>query len=101
MFHHHAVAGAAADAADAVAGAEGDGVVVAELGAGLGEQQVEALAAGKTIERIYLQKGQRNTVTADITELARKAHVPIASVPVEKLAPGEARAAPETDDRFV
>jgi 23S rRNA (guanosine2251-2'-O)-methyltransferase len=46
---------------------------------------LEALAAGKTIERIYLQKGQKNTVTQDITELARKAHVPIASVPIEKL----------------
>jgi 23S rRNA (guanosine2251-2'-O)-methyltransferase len=46
---------------------------------------LEALAAGKTLERIYLQKGQRNSVTADITEMARKAHVPIASVPVEKL----------------
>ena len=46
---------------------------------------LEALAAGKTIERIYLQKGQKNSVTQDITEMARNAHVPIASVPVEKL----------------
>ena len=46
---------------------------------------LEALAAGKTLERIYLQKGQRNSVTEDITDMARKAHVPISSVPVEKL----------------
>ncbi|PSR53673.1 23S rRNA (guanosine(2251)-2'-O)-methyltransferase RlmB [Adhaeribacter arboris] len=46
---------------------------------------LEALHAGKVLERIFLQKGQRNSVTTDITELAQQANVPIATVPVEKL----------------
>ncbi|MDQ3291360.1 MAG: 23S rRNA (guanosine(2251)-2'-O)-methyltransferase RlmB [Bacteroidota bacterium] len=46
---------------------------------------LEALHAGKDIERIYLQKGQRNSVTTDITDLAHKANVPVATVPIEKL----------------
>lgn len=45
----------------------------------------EALLAGKGLERIYLQKGQRNSMTIEITELAHKANVPVAMVPPEKL----------------
>ncbi|GEO03073.1 23S rRNA (guanosine(2251)-2'-O)-methyltransferase RlmB [Adhaeribacter aerolatus] len=45
----------------------------------------EALLAGKGLERIYLQKGQRNSMTIEITELAHKAKVPVAMVPPEKL----------------
>ncbi len=46
---------------------------------------LEALHAGKVLERILLQKGQRNSITADITDLAHQANVPVALVPVEKL----------------
>jgi 23S rRNA (guanosine2251-2'-O)-methyltransferase len=46
---------------------------------------LEALGAGKGLERIYLQKGQRNSITQEISELAHTAHVPVALVPVEKL----------------
>lgn len=45
----------------------------------------EALLAGKGLERIYLQKGQRNSMTIEITEMAHKANIPVALVPPEKL----------------
>jgi len=46
---------------------------------------LEALGAGKGLERIYLQKGQKNSITQEITELAHHAHIPVALVPPEKL----------------
>jgi 23S rRNA (guanosine2251-2'-O)-methyltransferase len=46
---------------------------------------LEALTAGKGLERIYLQKGQRNSITQEIGELAQAADVPVAMVPPEKL----------------
>ena len=46
---------------------------------------LEALHAGKGLERIYLQKGQRNSLTQEISELAHNAQVPVALVPLEKL----------------
>jgi 23S rRNA (guanosine2251-2'-O)-methyltransferase len=46
---------------------------------------LEALSAGKGLERIYLQKGQRNSITQEISELAHNANVPVALVPPEKL----------------
>ena len=46
---------------------------------------LEALSAGKGLERIYLQKGQKNSITQEITELAHHAHIPVALVPPEKL----------------
>lgn len=46
---------------------------------------LEALHAGKVLERIFLQKGPRNSITTEITELAQKAGAPVATVPVEKL----------------
>ena len=45
----------------------------------------EALLAGKTLEKIFLQKGVRNSLSTDISDLAHKAGVPVSSVPVEKL----------------
>lgn len=47
---------------------------------------LEAMLAGKTLEKIFLQRGSsRNSTTDEITELAKKLDVPVASVPVEKL----------------
>ncbi|PIQ22553.1 MAG: 23S rRNA (guanosine(2251)-2'-O)-methyltransferase RlmB [Cytophagales bacterium CG18_big_fil_WC_8_21_14_2_50_42_9] len=46
---------------------------------------LEALGAGKGLERIYLQKGQKNSITQEITELAHHANIPVALVPPEKL----------------
>jgi 23S rRNA (guanosine2251-2'-O)-methyltransferase len=45
----------------------------------------EALLAGKTLEKIFLQKGVRNSLSTEISELAHQANVPVQSVPVEKL----------------
>ena len=45
----------------------------------------EALLAGKTLERIYLQKGIRNSMVLDITEMAKTAGIPVSTVPMEKL----------------
>ncbi|MCC9168479.1 23S rRNA (guanosine(2251)-2'-O)-methyltransferase RlmB [Pontibacter harenae] len=46
---------------------------------------VEAMLAGKVLEKIFLQKGARNPTTDEILELAKKADVPVATVPIEKL----------------
>lgn len=46
---------------------------------------LEALHAGKTLEKIYLQKGVKHSLTLEITELAKAADVPISLVPTEKL----------------
>ncbi|MBF9252280.1 23S rRNA (guanosine(2251)-2'-O)-methyltransferase RlmB [Pontibacter sp. 172403-2] len=46
---------------------------------------LEAMLAGKTLEKIFLQRGSRNSTTDEITDLAKKLDVPVASVPVEKL----------------
>jgi 23S rRNA (guanosine2251-2'-O)-methyltransferase len=46
---------------------------------------MEALQAGKTLERIFLLKGAKNTMVSDISTLARNAGTPIALVPAEKL----------------
>ena len=46
---------------------------------------LEALAAGKGLERIYLQKGQKNSITQEISEMAHHAKIPISLVPPEKL----------------
>ncbi len=46
---------------------------------------LEAMLAGKTLEKIFLQRGSRNSTTDEITELAKKLDVPVAAVPVEKL----------------
>ena len=46
---------------------------------------IEALLAGKVLEKIFLQKTARNPTTDEILELAMKFDVPVAQVPVEKL----------------
>lgn len=46
---------------------------------------LEAMLAGKTLEKIFLQKGAKNPTVDEIVTLARHREVPIATVPVEKL----------------
>jgi 23S rRNA (guanosine2251-2'-O)-methyltransferase len=46
---------------------------------------IEAMLAGKVLEKIFLQKNTRTAVTDEILDLAKKADVPVATVPVEKL----------------
>lgn len=46
---------------------------------------LEALHAGKTLEKIYLLKGVRHSISQEITELAKAADIPISLVPSEKL----------------
>jgi len=46
---------------------------------------MEALQAGREIERILLQKGTQNDLFREIIVTARQQHVPISSVPIEKL----------------
>lgn len=46
---------------------------------------IEALLAGKVLEKIFLQKTAKNPTTDEILELANKFDVPVAQVPVEKL----------------
>ncbi|PJJ54849.1 23S rRNA (guanosine(2251)-2'-O)-methyltransferase RlmB [Hymenobacter chitinivorans] len=46
---------------------------------------LEALTAGRTLEKIFLLRGTKNSVTQEITELAKAANVPMSLVPIEKL----------------
>ncbi|MGV3540903.1 MAG: 23S rRNA (guanosine(2251)-2'-O)-methyltransferase RlmB [Rufibacter sp.] len=46
---------------------------------------LEALHAGKTLEKIYLLKGVKHSISQEITELAKAADIPISMVPNEKL----------------
>ncbi len=46
---------------------------------------MEALEAGKDIEKIYLQKNLQAAVLKELSELAHKAEVPVVQVPLEKL----------------
>ncbi|RYU76434.1 23S rRNA (guanosine(2251)-2'-O)-methyltransferase RlmB [Hymenobacter persicinus] len=45
----------------------------------------EALNASRTLEKIYLLRGTKNSMTQEITELAKAANVPVSLVPIEKL----------------
>ncbi|MGY2131484.1 23S rRNA (guanosine(2251)-2'-O)-methyltransferase RlmB [Hymenobacter sp. HD11105] len=45
----------------------------------------EALSAGRTLEKIYLLRGTKNSITQEITELAKAANIPVSLVPLEKL----------------
>jgi 23S rRNA (guanosine2251-2'-O)-methyltransferase len=45
----------------------------------------EALSAGRTLEKIYLLRGTKNSITQEITELAKAATIPVSLVPLEKL----------------
>jgi 23S rRNA (guanosine2251-2'-O)-methyltransferase len=46
---------------------------------------LEALNAGRTLEKIFLLRGTKNSLVADISALARTAGVQVQLVPVEKL----------------
>lgn len=46
---------------------------------------IEAMLAGKVLEKIFLQKTARNPTVDELLDLAKKADVPVATVPVEKL----------------
>lgn len=46
---------------------------------------LEALNAGRTLDKIFLLRGTKNSMTQDISDLARQANVPVSYVPLEKL----------------
>ena len=46
---------------------------------------LEALNAGRTLDKIFLLRGTKNSMVTDISDLARKAGAPVSLVPVEKL----------------
>jgi 23S rRNA (guanosine2251-2'-O)-methyltransferase len=46
---------------------------------------MEALTAGRTLDKIFLLRGTKNSLTQDISALAREASVPVSLVPLEKL----------------
>ncbi|WP_413775168.1 23S rRNA (guanosine(2251)-2'-O)-methyltransferase RlmB [Hymenobacter weizhouensis] len=46
---------------------------------------LEALNAGRTLDKIFLLRGTKNSMTQDIQALAKAANVPVSSVPIEKL----------------
>jgi len=46
---------------------------------------MEALTAGRTLDKIFLLRGTKNSLTQDISNLAREANVPVSLVPLEKL----------------
>lgn len=46
---------------------------------------IEAIQAGKTIEKIFMQKGLKGTLAHDLEALIRKERLNISYVPVEKL----------------
>ena len=46
---------------------------------------LEALAAGRTLEKVYLLRTTKNSMTQDISALAKAANVPVSLVPPEKL----------------
>jgi len=46
---------------------------------------LEALHGGRTLEKIFLLRGTKNSLTQEINDLARERGIPVSSVPVEKL----------------
>ncbi|MCC3153318.1 23S rRNA (guanosine(2251)-2'-O)-methyltransferase RlmB [Hymenobacter sp. BT770] len=46
---------------------------------------LEALSAGRTLEKIFLLRGTKNSLVADISAAARAAGIPVQLVPSEKL----------------
>ena len=46
---------------------------------------MEALSAGRTLEKIFLLRGTKNSLVADISSAARAAGIPVQQVPGEKL----------------
>ena len=45
----------------------------------------EALLAGQALERVFVQRGLKSPLGADVLEAARSLHVPVQEVPIEKL----------------
>ncbi|GAB3228620.1 23S rRNA (guanosine(2251)-2'-O)-methyltransferase RlmB [Hymenobacter seoulensis] len=46
---------------------------------------LEAMNAGRTLDKIFLLRGTKNSMTQDILEMAKTASIPVSMVPVEKL----------------
>lgn len=46
---------------------------------------LEALHGGRTLEKIFLLRGTKNSITQEINDLARERGTPVSMVPVEKL----------------
>lgn len=46
---------------------------------------LEALSAGKELEKIFLQRGAKGPATDEIVQLAKRFEVPVVTVPLEKL----------------
>ncbi len=46
---------------------------------------LEALSAGRTLEKIFLLRGTKNSLVGDISAAARTAGIPVQQVPLEKL----------------
>lgn len=45
----------------------------------------EALLAGRALERVFVQRGLKSPLGAEVLEAARQLHVPVQEVPLEKL----------------
>lgn len=46
---------------------------------------IEAISAGKEVDKVLVQKGDRSELVQELLTLARQHHVPVSLVPVEKL----------------
>ena len=46
---------------------------------------IEAIAAGKEVDKVLVQKGDRSELVQELLTLSREHHVPVSFVPVEKL----------------
>ena len=46
---------------------------------------IEAIAAGKEVDKVLVQKGDRSELVQELLTLSRQHHVPVSFVPVEKL----------------
>ena len=46
---------------------------------------LEAIEAGKTIDKLYVKKDLRGDASAGLLSLARERHIPVQRVPLEKL----------------
>ncbi len=46
---------------------------------------IESIRAGKTIDKLFIQKGVKNDLTAELVNLAKSIDIPMSVVPLEKL----------------
>ena len=46
---------------------------------------IESIRAGKTIDKLFIQKGVKNELTAELVNLAKSIDIPMSVVPLEKL----------------